>query len=120
MTPCVLLGLSIVVSLLLATVLHGPEDDLTRGPEALLNSKSSRFCNDDIDTAYSFAAPGIKNMYPEPQRFIEMVKRNYQPVYRPRQLRFRPVAGRQRTATRLRWSCWSPDRRARTGGRFTS
>ena len=76
-----LLGISIVVSLLMATGSMA-QDDLTQA-RSIVEQQIVAFLNDDIDTAYSFAAPGIKNMYPEPQRFIEMVKRNYQPVYRP-------------------------------------
>ena len=76
-----LLGLSIVASLLLATASMA-EDDLTKA-RGIVEQQIVAFLHDDIDTAYSFAAPGIKNMYPEPQRFIDMVKRHYEPVYRP-------------------------------------
>lgn len=41
------------------------------------------FLNDDVDSAYAFAAPGVQKVFPEPQRFFDMVKRNYPPVYRP-------------------------------------
>lgn len=74
-------GLSIMVGLLLATSAMA-EDDLTKA-RGIVEQQIVAFLQDDIDTAYSFAAPGIKSMYPEPQRFIEMVKRNYLPVYRP-------------------------------------
>jgi hypothetical protein len=39
--------------------------------------------NDDVDTAYSFAAPGIKAIYPDKNVFFAMVKKSYEPVYHP-------------------------------------
>jgi len=41
------------------------------------------FLNDDVESAYSFTAPGIQKVFPEPQRFFDMVKQRYEPVYRP-------------------------------------
>ena len=76
-----IIGLSIMVGLLLATSSMA-EDDLTTA-RGIVEQQIVAFLKDDVDTAYSFAAPGIKKVYPEPQRFIDMVKRNYQPVYRP-------------------------------------
>ncbi|MEM9107063.1 MAG: DUF4864 domain-containing protein [Pseudomonadota bacterium] len=76
-----LLGLTIVVSLFMATTSIA-QDDLTKA-KGIVEQQIVAFLQDDADTAYSFASPGIKNMFPEPQRFIEMVKQNYLPVYRP-------------------------------------
>ena len=76
-----ILGLSIMIGLLLATSSMA-EDDLTTA-RGIVEQQIVAFLQDDVDTAYSFAAPGVKNLYPEPQRFVDMVKRNYQPVYRP-------------------------------------
>ncbi|MCP4315337.1 MAG: DUF4864 domain-containing protein [Hyphomicrobiales bacterium] len=76
-----ILGLSIMIGLLLATSSMA-DDDLTTA-RGIVEQQIVAFLKDDIDTAYSFAAPGVKNLYPEPQRFVDMVKRNYQPVYRP-------------------------------------
>ena len=41
------------------------------------------FLNDDAETAYSFAAPGIQNRFPDKELFFAMVKKSYAPVYRP-------------------------------------
>lgn len=35
----------------------------------------------DAAAAYALAGPGIKRMFPSPERFIGMVRRGYKPVY---------------------------------------
>lgn len=76
-----ILGLSIVVSLIMATTSMA-QDDLTKA-RGIVEQQIVAFLQDDADTAYSFASPGIKNMFPKPEHFINMVKREYMPVYRP-------------------------------------
>ena len=49
----------------------------------VIESQITAFLNDDAAAAYSFAAPSIKQLYPDESRFFDMVKRGYQPVYRP-------------------------------------
>jgi hypothetical protein len=49
----------------------------------IIESQINAFLNDDMATAYSFASPAIKQIYPDKSRFFDMVKRGYQPVYRP-------------------------------------
>lgn len=61
---------------------------------AIIESQINAFLADDMVTAYSFAAPSIKRMYPDESRFFDMVKRGYQPVYRPGNFAF----GRSKTA----------------------
>jgi hypothetical protein len=46
------------------------------------------FLKDDGDTAYSFAAPNIKMMYPSVESFMAMVRQGYPQVYRPRSYEF--------------------------------
>ncbi len=40
------------------------------------------FAADDQETAFSFAAPLIRNSFGTAEAFMEMVKKGYQPVYR--------------------------------------
>lgn len=49
----------------------------------VIESQINAFLSDDMAAAYSYAAPAIKQLYPDQSRFFEMVKRGYQPVYRP-------------------------------------
>lgn len=57
-------------------------DDAAAGQQ-VIESQINAFLNDDVQTAYSFAAPSIKWLYPDENQFFDMVKRGYQPVYRP-------------------------------------
>ncbi len=68
-------------------------DDATLARD-VIESQISAFLNDDAATAYSFAAPSIKQIYPNEARFFDMVKRGYQPVYRPGNFAF----GRSKSA----------------------
>ncbi len=54
--------------------------DMTR---TMIEAQIKAFLNDDVDTAYSYAAPGIKAVYPDKNVFFAMVKKSYQPVYHP-------------------------------------
>ncbi len=72
---------TVFASLLFATAAMA-QDGLSTARD-IIEKQISAFLNDDIETAYSFAAAGIKAAYPDPRFFVEMVKRNYGPVYRP-------------------------------------
>jgi hypothetical protein len=48
----------------------------------VIESQLNAFAADDGATAYSFAAPIVKGAFPNPDIFMSMVKRGYQPVYR--------------------------------------
>ena len=49
----------------------------------IISAQIDAFLKDDAQRAYSYASPGIQQMYPSPDIFFEMVKRAYGPVYRP-------------------------------------
>jgi hypothetical protein len=53
-----------------------------------IRSQIDAFQHDDGDRAYSYAAPNIRAIFPSADTFMEMVKRGYQPVYRPRSYDF--------------------------------
>lgn len=57
-------------------------DNLTSA-RGVIEKQIVAFLNDDVDTAYGFATPAVQKVFREPQRFFDMVKRNYPPVYRP-------------------------------------
>ena len=46
------------------------------------------FEKDDAKTAESFAAPAIKERFPEPSQFLDMVKRSYSPLVHPKSTHF--------------------------------
>ena len=55
---------------------------------AMISGQIDAFRRDDALAAYSFAAPGIRGMFPSVGQFMAMVRNNYRPVYRPRAVTF--------------------------------
>jgi hypothetical protein len=49
----------------------------------IIERQIDAFLKDDAAAAYAFAAPGIQARYPDKDSFFAMVKKSYQPVYKP-------------------------------------
>ena len=47
------------------------------------------FQQDDAFSAFAFASPTIQQQFNTPEKFLQMVKTDYQAVYRPRSVMFR-------------------------------
>ena len=58
-------------------------EDAVEGSRNVIEHQIEAFLKDDAATAYGFAAPGIKARYPDKESFFAMVKKSYQPVYKP-------------------------------------
>ncbi len=73
-----ILSLAVIVTLSPARA----EDplDTTR---SMIEAQIRAFLQDDPERAYSYAAPGIKAVYPDKNVFFAMVKKSYEPVYHP-------------------------------------
>jgi Domain of unknown function (DUF4864) len=56
--------------------------------QGAISQQLKAFLADDGAAAYSFAAPGIKALFPTEEIFMDLVRRGYQPVYRSRSHRF--------------------------------
>ena len=56
--------------------------------QRIITAQISAFRADDGPTAYSYAAPVVRNIFPTPEIFMSMVKRGYSPVYRPQSFNF--------------------------------
>jgi hypothetical protein len=67
----------------LALVLSSRAEDAVQTTQALIQQQIQAFLHDDANAAYSFAAPGIKAMFPDKDTFFAMVKKSYAPVYHP-------------------------------------
>jgi hypothetical protein len=59
--------------------------------QRIIAAQIEAFRADDGAAAYAFAAPGIQRQFPTPEVFMDMVRRGYQPVYRPRSFTFGEV-----------------------------
>jgi Domain of unknown function (DUF4864) len=56
--------------------------------QAIINSQVEAFGRDDAAKAYSYAAPAIQSLFPQPDIFLSMVQRSYAPVYRHKRFEF--------------------------------
>lgn len=68
---------------LLASPMSVRAEDPLQATQATIQKQIQAFLHDDADAAYSFAAPGIKALFPDKEAFFAMVKKSYEPVYHP-------------------------------------
>ena len=54
----------------------------------VISDQIAAFRRDDGPAAFGYASPGIREMFGDAERFMDMVKSGYQPVYRPRHVEF--------------------------------
>lgn len=59
-------------------------------PADVIAAQIEAFLADDFETAFSYAAPGIKRMFVTPENFGLMVRRGYPMVWRPAEVRYGP------------------------------
>jgi hypothetical protein len=62
--------------------------DDTTDAQSVIRAQEQAFGHDDAAAAYSYAAPEIKQIFPEPNIFMSMVQNGYAPVYRHRSFEF--------------------------------
>lgn len=56
--------------------------------EGTINSQFEAFKADDFDTAFTYATPGLQQMFQTPQNFQRMVTQGYPMVRRPAEVRY--------------------------------
>jgi hypothetical protein len=81
--PLILLVAFLIV---LAAPARAADDVATA--QAIIRSQVEAIGRDDAATAYSYAAPGIREMFPQAEVFLGMVQRSYAPVYRHKSFEF--------------------------------
>ncbi|MEX2454914.1 MAG: DUF4864 domain-containing protein [Rhodospirillaceae bacterium] len=67
-----------------------PDTDIAGIRNAILGQLAA-FRADDAGAAFSYAAPGIREIFGTPEMFLHMVRRTYPAVYRPRTYAFRDI-----------------------------
>lgn len=84
-----------VALLLFLCALAGPasaQADLSAADRASIQAVITRqidaFRRDDAEAAFSFASPSIQDQFGTPGRFLDMVRRAYPAVHRPRLVEF--------------------------------
>ena len=86
-------------------------DDIAAA-QGVIRSQEQAFSRGDAAAAYSYAAPAIRQLFPEASIFMSMVQHSYAPVYRHRSF---DLAKRSRTATSSPSACTSSTRTATAG-----
>ncbi len=78
-------GLALAIILVLTTGLAEAraEDGKDSAIQAVIQSQLEAFQRDDGQTAFSFATPIIQQKFGDAERFMQMVRQGYDPVYRP-------------------------------------
>ncbi|MCJ8518277.1 hypothetical protein ABID21_000820 [Pseudorhizobium tarimense] len=71
----------LLLSMLLFSGVSRAEDPV-REAQAVIANQLSAFASDDAETAYSFASPNIRSIYRSETQFLDMVRKNYPPVYK--------------------------------------
>lgn len=79
-------------AVLLLTVLLGLSspvraDDVATA-QGVIRAQAQAFSRDDAAAAYSHAAPEIRQLFPQADIFMQMVRQGYPPVYRHRSFEF--------------------------------
>ena len=80
--------IALLVALLIGSTALAYADDDTAAGQSVIRSQEEAFSRDDAAAAYTFAAPGIKSMFPSADIFMSMVRKAYAPVYRHRSFEF--------------------------------
>ena len=81
-----------VIALLLLALLAlstpaSAADDVAAA-QSVIRSQEQALSRDDAATAYSYAAPAIRKLFPQADIFMFMVQKSYAPVYRHRSFEF--------------------------------
>lgn len=62
-------------------------DDVANA-QSVIRAQEEAFRRDDAAAAYSYAAPGIRQIFPQADVFMSMVQHAYSPVYRHKSFEF--------------------------------
>jgi hypothetical protein len=90
--PGLSFGLRLLAAMLLAFSLSAHADGVSKADaqkiRAVIQAQLAAFAADDAKRAFSYAAPGIRDMFGTPEHFMAMVREGYPVVYRPASVGF--------------------------------
>jgi hypothetical protein len=81
-------ALVLLTAFLLSLTSPARAADDVAAAQTVIRSQVEALGRDDAATAYSFAAPAIRDMFPQADIFMDMVRRSYAPVYRHKSFEF--------------------------------
>ena len=72
---------AIMLSLVFLLAPAARAEDPVAEAQSVIASQIAALLQGDAATAYSFASPGIRSLYPDQDRFLAMVRKQYDAVY---------------------------------------
>jgi hypothetical protein len=78
----------LLLVLIVSLILPASAADDVAAAQSVIRSQEQAFGRDDATAAYSYAAPAIKQIFPEADIFMMMVQQAYPPVYRHKSFEF--------------------------------
>jgi uncharacterized protein DUF4864 len=79
---------ALLVALIIALSPASTLADDVAAAQSVIRAQEQAFVHDDAATAYSYAAPAIREIFPAPDIFMSMVQKGYAPVYRHKSFEF--------------------------------
>jgi len=104
----------LLVAALLSFALPALAADDVANAQSVIRAQEEAFPRDDAAAAYSYAAPGIRQIFPQADVFMSMVQHAYTPVYRHKSFE---LARRRRPAARSPSASTSSTTMAKPGRR---
>jgi Domain of unknown function (DUF4864) len=83
-------AVALLLFALLAFVAPAAADDVATA-QSVIRAQEEAFAHDDAAAAYSYAAPAIRQLFPQAGIFMTMVQSQYAPVYRHKSFEFGEV-----------------------------
>ena len=77
----------LLLAALLCLARPAAADDIAAAQD-VIRAQEQAFIRDDASAAYSYAAPAIRELFPEAGTFMHMVQHAYPPVYRHKRFEF--------------------------------
>ncbi|MDB9857606.1 DUF4864 domain-containing protein [Amylibacter sp.] len=78
---------TMVALFLMVLPLQAQQDEI----KSVISGQIQSLLKDDFDTAFSYAAPNIKQIFQTPERFGQMVANGYPMVHRPAEITFQDL-----------------------------
>jgi len=81
-------ALALLIFALLTFAAPATAGDDIAAAQGAIRAQEQAFARDDAATAYSYAAPAIRQLFPQAGTFMTMVQSRYAPVYRHKSFEF--------------------------------
>jgi hypothetical protein len=80
--------LFVLVMLMLAAPAHAQSQTDRQAIQGVIAGQIDAFRHDDGPAAFAYASPDVRQKFQTAEHFLDIVRRGYQPVYRPRSVTY--------------------------------